>query len=288
MDSVIRTLREDDVPELIEIAKTTWGGHDHLPTMLNYWLSDNNCVPFVMEINGKVVSVANLKIMDQGMTGWMEGLRVHPEFRERGFATQMTNHLVHTATKKKLSKIRLVTASENPAPRKLAESVGMNVIGQYSVFWKDYRRNFRWTYETDTVKKMEKSEVIDFAQAHAEIFPNRVLIHHWDVFDITQQNVDTITSTSAEFWCGRGSSASVSSGFQHESWDGSEWCFTIYASTTDGFLSNLSAHLHYARSKDIRNLMCIHPPEFQELYSEVKWLKRRNHGIHLLLFERVL
>ena len=285
---MIRTLREEDIPELIEIAKVTWDGHDHLPDMLKHWLSDNNCVPFVMELDGKVVSVATLKIMDQGKTGWMEGLRVHPEFRERGLAAQMTNHLVHTATKKKIEKIRLVTATENPAPRKLAESVGMDVIGQYSVFWKDYSRNFRWTHQTDLVKRLDKSEVIDFGEAHAEIFQNNVLIHHWDVFDLTQQNVDIIAETNAEFWYGEGNSASLSSGFRHETRFGPEWCFSIYASTSDGFLSHLSTHLHYARSKNIKGLMCIHPPVFQELYSQVKWLKRRNHGIQLLLFERVL
>ncbi|OLS29517.1 MAG: hypothetical protein ThorAB25_16110 [Candidatus Thorarchaeota archaeon AB_25] len=288
MDSFIRKLREDDTPELIEIAKTTWEGRDHLPQMLEHWLSDSNCFPFVMEIDSKVVSVATLKIMDQGTTGWMEGLRVHPEFRERGFAAQMTNHLLHIATKNKLDKIRLVTAKETPAPQKLAEFVGMNVIGQYSVFWKGYRRNFRWIHETDSVERMEKSEVIDFVQNHTGIFPNRVLIHHWYVFDPIPQNLDIIAETSTEFWFGDGSSASFSSGFQHETRYGSQWCFTIYASTPDGFLSNLSTHLHHARMKNIRNLMCIHPPEFQELYSQVKWLKRRNHGIQLLLFERVL
>ena len=288
MDSVIRKLREEDVPKLIEIARTTWDGHDHLPDLIKHWMSDNNCIPFVMDIDGKVVSVATLKIMDQGKTGWMEGLRVHPEFRERGLAAQMTNHLVNTAIEKKIKRIRLVTASENPAPRKLAESVGMNVIGQYSVFWKGYRRNFRWTHEIDNVDRLDKSEIIDFAQANSEMLPNNVLINHWDVFDLTQQNVDAIVETNVDFWYSEGNSPSFSSGFQHETRHGTEWSFSIYASTSDGFLSHLSTHLHYARSKNIGGLMCIHPPEFQELYRQVKWLKRLNHTLQLLLFERVL
>ena len=287
MESKIREFREDDIPELLDIAKTTWDGHDHLPGMLKHWMSDSNCKPFVMEMDGKVVSVTNLKVMDQGMTGWMEGLRVHPDFRERGLAAQMTNHLVDVATEMKLPKIRLVTATENPAPRKLAESVGMSIIGQYSVFWKGWRRNFKWTYETDTVKQIDTPDVLDFVQSHPKLVPNRTLIHHWDVFDLTKQNVDTIAET-AEFWYGERSSASFSSGFEHESRYGPEWCFTIYATTNEGFLSNLSTHLHHARSKNIKLLMCIHPPEFEEQYQNVKWLKRRNHGIQLLLFERVL
>jgi len=199
----------------------------------------------------------------------------------------MTSHLVEIANKLRISRIRLVSATENPAPRKLAELVGMKMIGNYSVFWKGYRRNFKWTNDTDLIRPLEKKDVLDFVKTHPDIVPNKSLIHHWDVFDITQENVDTITET-AEFWYGEGSNASLSSGFENESRYGPEWCFTIYATTPEGFLSNLSTHVHYARSKNIRNLMCIHPPEFQDQYREVKWLKRRNHGIQLLLFERVL
>jgi hypothetical protein len=225
--------------------------------------------------------------MDQGKTGWMEGLRVHPDFREKGLAVQMTKHLVGIATQLRISRIRLVSATENPAPRKLAELVGMEIVGNYSVFWKGYRRNFKWEDNTDLIRPLEKKEVVDFVNVHPELVPNVSLIHHWDVFDITQENVDTITKT-AEFWYGEGSSASFSSGFEHESRYGHEWCFTIYATTKEGFLSNLSTHLHHARSKNIKLLMCIHPLEFEEQYQTVKWLKHRNHGIQLLLFERLL
>jgi len=240
-----------------------------------------------MEIDGKVVSVSNLKVLDQGKTGWMEGLRVHPDFREQGLATLMTNHLVDVATAMKLPKIRLVTATENPAPRKLAESVGMSSIGQYSVFWKGWRRNFKWTYDADIVKRVDTNEVINLAQSYPELVPNSTLIHHWDVFDLTRKNFDVIAKT-AEFWSGEGSSTSLSSGFQHETRYGPEWCFTIYATTPDAFLSNLSVHLNHARDLGIKLLMCIHPSDFEEQYQNVKWLKRRNHGIQLLLFERVL
>jgi N-acetylglutamate synthase-like GNAT family acetyltransferase len=287
LDSKIREFRDEDVPELLDIAKTTWEGHDHLPGMLKHWMSDSNCNPFVMEIDGKVVSVANLKVMDQGNTGWMEGLRVHPEFRERGLAARMTDHIVKVAMEKKIPKIRLVTATENPAPRKLAESVGMSIIAQYSVFWKGWRRNFKWTHDSDVVKRMDANDILEFGQAHPKLLPNGTLINHWDVFDLTTENVEVISST-AEFWFGEGSSPSLSSGFQLETRYGPEWCFTIYATTPEAFLSNLSVHLNHVRDLGIKLLMCIHSPEFEKQYQNVKWLKRRNHGIQLLLFERVL
>ena len=288
MENTIRRFQDSDIPEILEIARTTWGGHDHLPSMLDDWLSDSNCNAYVMEEKGKVVSVANLKIMDQGRTGWMEGLRVHPNSREKGLAAKMTKHLVEIASERKLIRLRLVTSAESPAPRRLAESAGMKMIGQYSVFWKGYRRNFKWKHEAESIVRLNKEEIIDFVQTHPELVPNNCLVYHWDIFDLTKENID-ILAEKADFWYSEGDGGiGLSLGFKHETRYGPEWSFTIYATNLEGFLSNLSFHLHHARSQDLRSLMCIHPPEFQEQYNKVKWLKRRNHGIQLLLFERLL
>jgi RimJ/RimL family protein N-acetyltransferase len=288
MEHTIRPFQVSDIPDILEIAKTTWGGDDHLPSMLDDWLSDSNCNPYVMEEKRKVVSIANLKIIDQGRTGWMEGLRVHPKFREKGLASQMTKHLVEKSNELNLSRFRFVTATVNIATRKLAESVGMKVIGQYSVFWKSYSRNFKWTHETDTIMSLDKENIVEFVETNPELVPNNFLVYHLDVFDLTRANVDIIAE-KAEFWYSQGKSGvGFSLGFKHEIRYGLGWSFTIYAISPEGFLSHLSHHFHRARGYNLKSLMCIHAPEFQEQYNEVNWLKKQNHKIQLLLFERLL
>ncbi len=108
------------------------------------------------------------------------------------------------------------------------------------------------------------------------------------MFDLTSANVDIVVE-KAEFWYSTGKNgAGLSLGFKHETWYGPEWSFTIYANSSEGFLSHLSHHFHHARGNNLKSLMCIHPPEFQEQYNEVNWLKKRHHMIQLLLFERLL
>ncbi|MCK5266385.1 MAG: hypothetical protein KAR03_12320, partial [Candidatus Thorarchaeota archaeon] len=80
----------------------------------------------------------------------------------------------------------------------------------------------------------------------------------------------------------------LSWGFRNETRHGPEWCFSLYASSPEVFVSKLHFHLKYAREHQLKDLLCIHPVKLKKSYSKVKWLKRRAHEIELLIFERIL
>ncbi|MBY8998456.1 MAG: GNAT family N-acetyltransferase [Candidatus Thorarchaeota archaeon] len=288
MDFVTRRLLKSDIPAIIELTKKTWGGHDHLPLIIGSWLTNRQCHPMVLELKGEVVAVANLKAIDNELTGWMEGLRVHPKVREKGLAKYMTNQIVETASEIGFKRIRLVTATENPAPRKLALSVGMNIIDKYSIFWKRYGRGIKWIKDDESISRIDRSLVLGFIKSNPELFPTNSLVHHWDVFEANQENISLISEEATFFISNSVHGRGLSWGFKHDTRQGSEWCFSVYASSPDVFESTLHFHLKQAREHDLKDMLCIHQPEFNESYSKVKWLKRRGHEIGLLLFERVL
>jgi hypothetical protein len=64
----LRILHRYDIPEILEICKTTWNGHDHLPLIINEWLEDISSHPFVLEQDNRVVGVANVRMIDDGKT----------------------------------------------------------------------------------------------------------------------------------------------------------------------------------------------------------------------------
>jgi len=288
MDLDARPLKASDIPAILEITKKTWGGHDHLPTIIHSWLSNPQCHPVVLEIEGNVVAVSNIRAIDNEITGWMEGMRVHPKLRERGVAKHLTNKLVEIASEKGFKRIRLVTATENPAPQKLARSVGMNVIDKYSVFWKHYGRGIKWIKDDESISEINSSEVLEFIGLNPELFPMNCLVHHWDVFEANQTNIDLIGEKATFFVSESIPGKGLSWGFIHNTRQGPEWCFSVYASNPKVFVSTLHFHLRFARELGLKNLLCIHKPKFKNSYDEVKWLKTRGHEIELLLFERVL
>ena len=288
MDVLTRTLEESDIPAIIELTRTVWGGHDHLPRIIHGWLSDHLCFPFVLEYGSEVVTVANLKSVDDGVTGWMEGLRVHPDHREKGLAKYMTKHLVETATEKGFKRIRLVTAADNQAPQKLAKSVGMSAIDGYAVFWKRYGRGVKWIKPDESISKVEPFQVLDFIRSSSILFPSRSLVFHWDVYDATIRNLERIGKRGSFFISESLQGRGLSLAFRNDVPPEPEWCFTSYASSPQVFESHVNFHLKLAREQGLRDLLCIHSLKFKETYSGIRWLKKRGHEIELLLFERVL
>jgi GNAT superfamily N-acetyltransferase len=108
----------------------------------------------------------------------MEGLRVHEDARNKGLGERTTCHLVEVARDLKVRRIRLATSGDNIAPIKLAARVGMKQIVKYQVFWKGYRRNIKWRYDTIDVNEIHPRDVIDFIEERAELVPHNALVKH--------------------------------------------------------------------------------------------------------------
>ncbi len=288
LDPKLRLLKESDIPDIIEISKTTWGGHDHLPHKIGEWLENPQCHPYVFERDEKVIGVANIRIIDEGKTAWLEGLRVHEDVRQKGLGQKMTNHLVDISKNLDVQRLRLVTSGDNIAPIKLAASIGMKQMLLFQVFWKGYRRKITWRNNSIEVEQIEPEDVPEFLEKHPDLVPLNALVFHWDVFDVTAKKIIDI-GKSAKYFAGTNDSGATLtvSGDQTSSY-GPEWCFTLYATSPDSFLSGLSKNLEVSQEMGIQNLWCIHSPEFVPLYDSTVWLKRRNHEISLILHERIL
>jgi len=284
----LRVLKKDDIPDIIEISKTTWNGHDHLPFIINDWLENSSCHPFVLDQSNKVIAVANVRIIDNGRTAWMEGLRVHSEYRLKGLAERLTVHLVEVAKKLNVKRIRLVTSGDNIAPIKLAAGIGMEPVVEYAVFWKGFRNYPKWSNNRIELEAANSESVLFLMKQHPNLVPLNAIIRHWDIFDATKKKIRELEKTSCFLVGSNELGAVLSLGVHHSTSAGSEWCFSLFATNNDSFLSGLSANLQYADQNGLRNLLCIHLPEYTSLYSKISWLRRRNHELRLILHELVL
>ncbi len=78
---IIREAKPEDRPFIEEIARLTWEGRDYLAKVFDKWLGDNF---YVLELEGKVIGTVKLTLMP-GKIGWLEGFRVHPDYRGKGY-----------------------------------------------------------------------------------------------------------------------------------------------------------------------------------------------------------
>src|SRR5271157_1929223 len=82
----IREARPSDKEPLIDFIKDVWGGHDYIPKVWDAWIGDRKARMFVVEVDGRPVGMNRMRFLPDGVA-WLEGARIHPDFRRKGLAT---------------------------------------------------------------------------------------------------------------------------------------------------------------------------------------------------------
>lgn len=126
-----------DTPRVMELAKFIWDGNDYLPYVWEDWLSDAEGLLTVAEFGGRLVGVGKLTRLASGQW-WLEGLRTHPEFEGRGFASHLTDYLLagwqRAGGDKHGNVIRLTTASDRLAVHHICARRGFQKVGEVTFY----------------------------------------------------------------------------------------------------------------------------------------------------------
>ena len=119
-----------DTDEVMEISSHIWEGRDYLPHVWEEWLADPEGLLGVAESEGRVVGVFKLtKFQDQEW--YLEGLRVHPDFRDRGIASHIHHYVLDSWRRMGSGIIRLTTASHNVKVHRMSEQSGFKRIAEF-------------------------------------------------------------------------------------------------------------------------------------------------------------
>ncbi|KAA0178407.1 hypothetical protein FNF27_00256 [Cafeteria roenbergensis] len=139
-DFVLRPVAPCDREACAEIAAVTYGGHDYLVTAIETWMADtakNTALCLAHPETNRLAAIENLTRIDDGETGWVEGLRTHPDWRGRGLASRLHKELVAVAVAesedpaKPLRRLRYTTRADNLVSLRLAEAAGMSVVDSW-------------------------------------------------------------------------------------------------------------------------------------------------------------
>jgi ribosomal protein S18 acetylase RimI-like enzyme len=92
-----RRIVDSDYEDICDISKGIWGGNDYLPAIFNYWLhSPGYFLAAVDDEKNKVVGTGKYSILYDN-SGWLEGLRVHNEYRGLKIARGISEALLNIA-----------------------------------------------------------------------------------------------------------------------------------------------------------------------------------------------
>ncbi|MFX1300551.1 MAG: GNAT family N-acetyltransferase [Promethearchaeota archaeon] len=286
MASHIRPFESSDKPAILEISKRTWGGYDQLSYQLDQLMANRNSYMFVMEFKDRVVAFANLQIIDEGKTGWMEYMRVHWRYRRRGFAWIMTKKLINEAKTLGVKRLRLTTTIENEATKRITDRIGMHQVLQMKLFWKGNFRGIRWKDTSVPNEPVSTDEAFTFLTNNPNLVPKGFLVDYWHAYDLTKDTLESI-GENTKFWKGEknGKAKTLSFGYLRVFRGEPMWCSTIYAIGEHSFYSALSQQLQTAVEHEARGVLCFHPVEYQAAHS-ISGLKRNTFSSILVLYEK--
>jgi N-acetylglutamate synthase-like GNAT family acetyltransferase len=288
MSATVRKLLSSDRDDIMEISRHIWDGHDYLPSVANEWLHDQDCHFYGSEVNGHVVAVGNLRLVENGQTGWMEGLRVHPKYRGKGLAKELTCYLVEKAESLGLQRLRYTTANRNTASLKLAKMAGFSRVFTLAVFWHLNPNTVPRAEGYPSIRKVSPTRTHNLLETNPDIVSHGILVYDWKALDGTLQNLEEIGKTS-KFYAAtkKGKVDSLSFGHPRREPDQAWWSTTMYAADLEGLMSQLAHNQATASKQGIKSIVCTFETRFEKpLREAVDWETGEHWGIRLVLLEK--
>ena len=118
-----------------------WG--DYVLDALDRWLADENGeVRVAVDDDDRPIAIARVGLLTPS-EAWMQGARVHPDWRRRGIATALGDSLIDWAREREALVARLAVEDWNTVAQAQVEAVGMRRVARFT-------RAHRQTSSTDT------------------------------------------------------------------------------------------------------------------------------------------
>jgi GNAT superfamily N-acetyltransferase len=139
---IVRAARPSDKAPLMEFITRLWEGHDYIPRVWEDWISDKSAKMFVVEVDGAPVGMNRVRFQEDG-TAWLEGARIHPDYRGRGLASMLGRNAVEVAAARGIRTCRLTCNSRNRSAQRQVAKMGFKEMARMSLYVARRKSRFR-------------------------------------------------------------------------------------------------------------------------------------------------
>ncbi len=120
---------EDKIPVLAFLQNTfRWG--DYIDRVWDSWLAKKTLL--TVEENGAPIGIGNFRLSKHQI--WIEGLRINPKFRRKGYASALVLKMESLAKRKHRKISRMLIASGNSKSLKMAKSLGYTLEDKWWLY----------------------------------------------------------------------------------------------------------------------------------------------------------
>jgi GNAT superfamily N-acetyltransferase len=130
---ILRAAGPDDRPAMERITAHTFEWGDYVSGAWDDWLADEEGLALVGQQGDVVVALGKITFQTADQV-WLEGMRVDPDYRQRGIAGRFLDYSIDYARRRGARVVRLGTGWHNTAIHRLMTREGMERVGSY-VLW---------------------------------------------------------------------------------------------------------------------------------------------------------
>lgn len=163
----IRKAKPSDKGPLLDFIKDVWGGHDYIPGVWDEWLADTRAKMFVIEVDGTQVGMDRMRFLPDG-SGWLEGVRIHPDYRGRGLASMLGIHSMKAGARNGVAVYRLATYSRNKSARRQISKMGFGEIARANFYEPEPGARFPRQKGVWMTEKRELPEILEMVSGSKE------------------------------------------------------------------------------------------------------------------------
>jgi GNAT superfamily N-acetyltransferase len=132
----VRPAHPEDREPILAFCTQTWSWGDYIEYIWDEWLSNPNGQLLVATADNKPVGLAHMQMLDKA-NAWLEGLRVHPDYRHQGIARALAEERLLEAMRRGATHARamvIMIEGQCEAPIRLLESMHMRRVGCFMLY----------------------------------------------------------------------------------------------------------------------------------------------------------
>ena len=260
---IIRFASSRDKEFVVNFTKHTWDYGDYIEDVWDTWVNDTYGKLFVADIDQKPVGIMHVTLITPNYA-WMDGARVHPEYRRKSVATELSNACINWAKTTGAKKIGLLILDKNYPARAAAKKIGFKLVAQ----WIFERINLN-KFEID--KRINPSEVkianssdfkaivdfLDSSEGYRKV--NGFFAWHYKVLPLNKQFIIQEIENNRVFITKKKRSKDITAiGFQEFFVDWKTQSLSLYIGYLDGRSEEMHKIIHKVYSFFKRNHLTVY------------------------------
>lgn len=270
MDDTIslRVANRQDIQAILEVSKGIYGGKDYLPHVIHQWFKAQDKYMFVAELQGKVIGFEAATIIDGGHTIVCQSLRIHQEYRGRGYSYQMMSGVIDRTLdiQPGAAKIvRIVVEQDNIPMKTLSRKMGYKAIMERRVcgFENIPKKNsnvfkgMMCCNEVEPLHKLGVEDAVEFALNQRKfdlVFPNNILMVQRQAYELMAENAEFVFKEDDKMFTDLSTEElrqdlipkSFSHGRKVKRVDCHSWLCHIYTTDRDEFINHMKRQMMVA------------------------------------------